>query len=591
MEKKLPKHINLPNIKYYEGDNWVCLDFECTTLDKGHAKNKDNKLVCAVIYGPKIGEHKFLCTEHTFYDQAHKLIEEADFIVAHHAKFELQWLYRCGFKLENILVWCTLLGEYVMAGNRPHRLNLTASCGRHKIRGKESLVDGLIKSGVCPSEIDTKLLVNYCAIDVRATAALFHRQYHALKVMGLLPAQYTRCLVTPAIAEMEMMGMHLDGEKVESLVMDEAITLANVEGLLNDITGGINMNSPKQVAAFLYDELDFEELKVRRGGKWVKDRSPAGGRKTGAETIDKLVSTNDKQSTFLTLRKKQAKLSKRLSTYLGPFNTAVQSANGIIRGNLNQSRTGTHRLSSSEPNMQNIDRTLKKLFCSRIEGWSMSEVDYAQLEFRVAAFLGQDKAAMKDIADKIDVHTVTAEIIFGSGGKVNRQKAKAHTFKPLYGGQSGTPKEKAYYKFFREKYTGITAAQESWKKEVLNTGKLETETLIFYWPDTTMSSSGYISNSTQICNYRVQSLATAEIVLVGLAYLWHRMKAKGMKSFLVNTIHDSIIGEIHPDEEGDWLQVTNTALIWDVQGYMNEIYNIDLNVPLEIEVDTGTHLK
>ena len=94
---------------------------------------------------------------------------------------------------------------------------------------------------------------------------------------------------------------------------------------------------------------------------------------------------------------------------------------------------------------------LRKVIQSRFEGGQIIEVDFAQLEFRTAVFLAQDKQGMEDIKNKIDVHKFTADVI-----GVSRQDAKAHTFKPLYGGTTGTDAEKKYYKTFAEKYKGIT---------------------------------------------------------------------------------------------------------------------------------------
>ena len=107
----------------------------------------------------------------------------------------------------------------------------------------------------------------------------------------------------------------------------------------------------------------------------------------------------------------------------------------------------TGRLSSSKPNFQNMPRgdkfPIKKAIQSRFENGEIIEVDFAQLEFRVAAFLSQDKQAMSDIQNGVDVHQITADII-----GCDRQNAKAHTFKPLYGGMMGKKKKGNTMKHF-----------------------------------------------------------------------------------------------------------------------------------------------
>jgi len=142
-----------------------------------------------------------------------------------------------------------------------------------------------------------------------------------------------------------------------------------------------------------------------------------------------------------------------ISTYLNTFVEGLQNftnANGLLHPKFMQAVTATGRLSSRDPNFQNQPRgntfPIRKVIQSRFDGGQILEVDFAQLEFRTAVFLAQDKQGMEDIKNNIDVHKFTADII-----GVSRQDAKAHTFKPLYGGTTGTDAEKKYYKTFAEK--------------------------------------------------------------------------------------------------------------------------------------------
>lgn len=160
----------------------------------------------------------------------------------------------------------------------------------------------------------------------------------------------------------------------------------------------------------------------------------------------------------------------------------------------------------------------------------------------------------------------------------------------VYGGQSGTEAQMKYYAAFKEKYPGVTGAQENWKREVLHTKQLRTASgLIFYWPDTKMSSSGYITNSTSICNYPVQMFATADIIPIGLVYLWHKLYLVNAKSFIVNTVHDSAIGEVHPDEEVLYGKLLKSSFVEDTYRYLKNVYNVDFNVELEADYEVKTH--
>lgn len=156
----------------------------------------------------------------------------------------------------------------------------------------------------------------------------------------------------------------------------------------------------------------------------------------------------------------------------------------------------------------------------------------------------------------------------------------------VYGGESGTDKEKEYYKAFKLRYKQITAKQQEWIREVLNTGKLVTETgLVFYWPNTKIMPSGYIVNKEAICNYPVQSLATADIVPISVVYQWHLMKQHNLQSFLINTIHDSSIGEVHPDERDIYKEIAESCFKEVSVWYLEKVYGIEFFVKLSVETE------
>ena len=147
------------------------------------------------------------------------------------------------------------------------------------------------------------------------------------------------------------------------------------------------------------------------------------------------------------------------------------------------------------------------------------EADFAQLEFRAAAFLSQDGVAIEEVSTGFDVHSYTAKVISEAGQPTTRQDAKAHTFAPLYGatGFGRTPEEAAYYEHFTEKYQGIGLWHTRLAKEAMNTRKITTPSgREFAFPDVVRNARGRVSNFTQIKNYPVQSFATADIVPVAL---------------------------------------------------------------------------
>ena len=263
----------------------------------------------------------------------------------------------------------------------------------------------------------------------------------------------------------------------------------------------------------------------------------------------------------------------------------------MLHVRLLQHRTSTGRFSGADPNMQNMPRggtfPVKKVFVSRWEGGKILEADFAQLEFRTAAFLSQDKIAMKETQDGFDVHAYTASVITESGQKISRQEAKAHTFAPLYGatGFGRTTSEAKYYEQFTKKYKEIALWHTRLAKEAVNTQKIRIPSgREFSFPDVKRRTNGSVTHFTQIKNYPVQSFATADIVPLVLLAIDDQLI--DLKSCIVNTVHDSIVIDVHPSEERIVLDIIN-----DVNKNMKTIidnsYGIDFNVPLLLEAKMG----
>jgi len=288
---------------------------------------------------------------------------------------------------------------------------------------------------------------------------------------------------------------------------------------------------------------------------------------------------------------------RRLSaveTYLSSFVEGIKmftKQDGKLHVRLLQHRTATGRLSGAEPNMQNMPRggtfPVKKVFVSRWEGGKIMEADFAQLEFRAAAFLSQDGVAIDEVSTGFDVHAYTSKVITDAGQPTSRQEAKAHTFAPLYGatGFGRTPAEAEYYTHFTEKYKGIGVWHTRLAKEAINTGCITTPSgRQFAFPDVVRKASGRVSHFTQIKNYPVQSFATADIVPIALLHIEKLLD--NMQSCVVNTVHDSIVIDVHPDEEQGVIQI-----IQDTNKVLPDLitlrWGLVFNVPLELEAKIG----
>ena len=285
-----------------------------------------------------------------------------------------------------------------------------------------------------------------------------------------------------------------------------------------------------------------------------------------------------------------------LETYLSSFVDGINTytkPDGKLHVRLLQHRTATGRFSGADPNMQNMPRggtfPVKKVFVSRWEGGKILEADFAQLEFRTAAYLSQDKIAMKEIEDGFDVHSYTARVISDAGQKTTRQEAKAHTFAPLYGatGFGRTNAEAQYYKMFTKKYKEIALWHSKLAQEAISTGKITTPSgRQFSFPDVERNVYGKVSHFTQIKNYPVQSFATADVVPVVLLEIEKRLQ--DAQSCIVNTVHDSIVIDVHPDEE-NLVVYTLKNINSSLRDIINTQFGINFNVPLQLDMKIGNN--
>ena len=584
----------------YRTGSYLILDFETTNIQFGSALIPENRLILACWTIVRGGEETRKYAWGGEYDHQ-ELIDDlntVDFLVAQNAKFELQWLHRCGYDVGSRPVYDTMVADWVLAGGRPWRFNLNAIASRYGVSQKDKMIAAMLKGGVSPEDIPRSLLLRYCLQDVTVTHNVMRKQLEAMEGTRLLPVLYTRCLTTIVLADVERNGIHLDASRVEHEYETTLAKFIQVDKALDDMTGGINPRSVVQVAEYLYDVLKFPELRDRKG---KIRRTPADKRLTSKDAIAQLNPTTEAQREFLRIKREQSKLTAALSKNLEFFVSVCREKGGTFLGQLNQCRTVTHRLASSgmpvqfdaydKPKscqFQNLPRQFKSLFCPRKEGWVMAEADGAQLEFRVAGHLGRDDQVKYDVVNHVDIHKFTAARLTEAGEPTTRQDAKASTFRPLYGGTSGSPAVQEYCKAFVEKYNQLNKTQRGWVMQVQDQGFLQTEWgMKYYFPGLSVTSSGYVKGQQSVYNYPVQALATAEIIPIALVHFWYR--TRDMELFIVNSVHDSIICEV-PENEIELFGVSVVkALTTDVYEYLSKVYHIDFTVPLGVGIKMGTH--
>ena len=622
---ELPEFIAHPDPSRYMGDNFLVIDFETEVNDGRFGSALDARNALSLACWAR-GDGKVQSCWGTEYEQAElaDAVRSVKFIVAHQSKYELGWLARIGVDTSQLLCFDTKIAEYVLLGNRAAPDSDTGLAGistslddcsiRRGYRPKDRIVDLWMKHGIKVSDMPPRWVLDRCKLDVISTRALFLDQRAHLVRTNRLGCLYTRSILTPVLAAIEQEGIHLDASRVQSTFDDFTERFSALEREFMSFTGGINWRSPKQVANYLYDVLGFRELTGRDG---KPKRTPSGGRLTDAKSLPKLKANTGAQKQFLDYKKALGQVGFALSKNLDYFKEICDSetAKCVFTAEFNQTVTATHRLSCSgittehgrAVQLQNIPRGFKSLFSARRPGWLIGEADGAQLEFRVAAYLGNDRQAKQDISDPgWDAHCVTAAAMLGktydetykaykAGEKwaaEARQVAKPETFKPLYGGSKGTKQQEAWYAEFKRRYPDLAEKQKDWVYEVLQHKRLITPWgLRYYFPHARVSATGYCNVQSSVYNYPVQALATAEIIPVAVTYFWHTVRAEGLVDYIipVNTVHDSLVCEIHPDYVKDFTRIARTAFGPCVYNYLKRVYGLDFDVPLGTGIKIGPH--
>lgn len=321
---------------------------------------------------------------------------------------------------------------------------------------------------------------------------------------------------------------------------------------------------------------------------YVADGGFATGKKIIQQIIDR-VDVKDEVKVFIKNFARYGSISSYLTSFIDGIKNNVKS--NILHVNFNQCVTATGRLSSSNPNFQNLPRDktfpIRKVIKSRWTGGSILDCDLAQLEFRVAALLSGDEVAKIDIIEGIDVHSITAKVLTDAGQPTDRQTAKAHTFKPLYGGASGTSAEQEYYRKFLERYRGISQWHTRLSDEAIATKEVKSPSgRIYAFPTATRQKNGNSSQFTQIVNYCVQGFATGDITPCIMIEIQKAIKEQNLKSLLILTVHDSVTADIYPGEEKDMIQLFKKVFD-NIPQILYNRFSINVDIPIGYELSIG----
>lgn len=357
------------------------------------------------------------------------------------------------------------------------------------------------------------------------------------------------------LAEMEMTGITVEPARLEKMKVEFAARLTEMEkGIYTEAGEEFNVNSPKQLSIILFEKMGLPVIKKTKTGY-----------STAVDVLEKLSATAPIAQMILDYRQ----LAKLQSTYVEGLLKYIKPETGKIHTIYTQTLTQTGRLSSNEPNLQNIPvrmeegRKIRQAFVPSHPDWQIFASDYSQIELRVLAHISEDAHMKEAFIEEQDIHTSTAMRVFGIEdeaevtGNVRRQ-AKAVNFGIVYGisdyGLSqnlgiSRPEAKTFIDTYFEKYPGIKQFMTDIVEEAKEKGFVET---LFhrrrYLPDINSSNFNLRSFAERTAiNSPIQGTA-ADILKIAMIRMNKALKEKNMKTRMLLQVHDELIFECPPEE-------------------------------------------
>ncbi len=509
--------------------------------------------------------------------------------VGQNIKYDMLVLARHGVALQG-LTFDTMIASYLVnPGRRSHGLDVLSLefLGHRNIPISELIGKG--KKQISFAEVPIPQAAEYAAEDADMTLRLktvfeplldeggFGELFHGMEMP-----------LVPVLAAMEREGVAVDEAALGALSEQMTTSLAGLEQEIHDLAGEeFNINSPKQLAVILFEKLKVqEELGIKRIKK------TKSGFSTDVTVLQQL-------SAHLLPRKllEFRHLAKLKNTYVDVLPTLVNKETGRIHTSFNQAVAATGRLSSSNPNLQNIPvrtgtgREIRKAFVPRQQGWKLLSADYSQVELRVLAHLSQDQGLLSAFADGDDVHVRTAAAMFGVAPDAvtpgQRGQAKTINFGVIYGmGPVRLSREfgvsMAEARSFIDDYFATYPGVRAWLDSSLETAQetLEVSTLFGRRRPLPEIDSGdprvRAAAENMAVNTPIQGTA-ADIIKRAMLAVAGELASGDLKSKMIMQVHDELVFDVHPDE----VELLRKLVPKCMSGAA------DLSVPLVVDLGVG----
>lgn len=505
--------------------------------------------------------------------------------VAQHAKFDMLVLRQHGIEVKGPLFDTMLAAYLIHPDTNSYKLDLLSERYIHYHMQPITDLIGEKKSSQIPmSQVDVEKVAFYAAEDADITFQLYDIFSKKLEEVGLRDVFETIDIpLVPVLEDMELDGVFLDTVFLKKMSRELGAKMTASMMEIHDLAGGVfNINSPKQLAQILFDKLGLKPIKKTKTGY-----------STDVKVLEKLKHEHPLPEKILEFRM----LSKLRSTYVDALPLLVNPKTGRVHGSFNQTVAATGRLSSSNPNFQNIPirtdvgREIRRAFTAQQETWRILAADYSQVELRVMAHISKDPNLVEAFLQDADIHTHTAATVFNiSQDAVTpdmRRTAKVINFGIMYGAGShrisqelniGYAEAGAIIKAYFSRYTGVQDYIDKTVAECKEKGYVST----IYGRKREIQDINSENRNLQeaakraAINMPVQGTA-ADIIKIAMIRIHSWMKNENIRSKMILQVHDELVFEVHPDE----LDLLENK----VREIMESAAQLD--VPLKVDIGIG----
>lgn len=391
--------------------------------------------------------------------------------------------------------------------------------------------------------------------------------------------------LVPVLATMEANGVKIDGENLKQISEQQALEIKEIENRIFEAAGTVfNIASPKQLG-----EILFVKMKIKAPAKKTK----SGQYPTGEEVLQKIINVHPIIRQILDYRG----LTKLKSTYVDALPVLINKEDGLVHTSYNQAVTATGRLSSTNPNLQNIPvrtdkgREIRKAFVPRDKNHILLAADYSQIELRIITHLSGDAAMSEAFREGLDIHAATAARVYKvpieNVTKDMRRHAKAVNFGIIYGmsafglaerlGISRSEAASIIDNYFKE-YVGIQQYIKNNIEFARKNGYVETMLGRRRYLRDINASNSVVRNFAErnAVNAPIQG-SSADMIKIAMSKIYKAMNDKGLKSKMILQVHDELVFDACLDELDVLKEIVNDKMV----------NALPLNIPVVVELNTG----